>query len=356
MAKKYSWPERGTTALLGKPQERVDGLAKATGAAKYSYDVTFDKMLVVRVLGSPNAHCKIKSIDFAAAEKIPGVVKCMAMKEPGNEVRWQGDPIAAVAGESEGAVAEGLKAIKVEFEPLEVYVKDADLAAAEAAGRTGKVAKNVQLEREAGDDDDEDKFAEQEIARLLKESHVVVEGHYGIDVITHMCLEPHGATVQWDGDKLNAYLSTQNVSGTAGQFASPLGITTGDVTVICDFIGGGFGSKFQVDNFNVTAAKISKEVGRPVKLMLDRDIELKTAGCRPSGFIDVRVGADKDGVVTVWDSQHWGTFGATAGGVDQGVIPYVFNPKNRRRRAIPIITNASPSRAWRCRIIHKHAR
>ncbi len=347
MAKKYSWPERGTTALLGKPQERVDGLAKATGAAKYSYDVTFDKMLVARVLGSPNAHCKIKSIDFAAAEKIPGVVKCMAMKEPGNEVRWQGDPIAAVAGESEGAVAEGLKAIKVEFEPLEVYVKDADLAAAEAAGRTGKVAKNVQLEREAGDDDDEDKFAEQEIARLLKESHVVVEGHYGIDVITHMCLEPHGATVQWDGDKLNAYLSTQNVSGTAGQFASPLGITTGDVTVICDFIGGGFGSKFQVDNFNVTAAKISKEVGRPVKLMLDRDIELKTAGCRPSGFIDVRVGADKDGVVTVWDSQHWGTFGATAGGVDQGVIPYVFNPKNRRRRAIPIITNASPSRAWR---------
>ena len=344
---KYSWPKRGTASLIGKPQDRIDGLAKATGAAKYTYDVNPEKMLLARALGCPHAHCKIKSIDLSAAEKVPGVVKAMAMKEPDNEVRWQGDPIAAVAGESEGAVAEGLKAIKVEFEPLDVFVKDEDLAAAEAAKRTGKPAKNTQLEKEAPDDADEDKFADEEIERLLKESAVVVEANYGIDVITHMCLEPHGATVQWDGDKLIAYLSTQNVSGTAGQFASPLGITAGDVTVICDFIGGGFGSKFQVDNFNVTAAKIAKEVGRPVKLMLDRDIELKTAGCRPSGFINVRVGADKDGVVKVWDSQHWGTFGATAGGVDQGVIPYVFNPKNRRRRATPIITNASPSRAWR---------
>jgi xanthine dehydrogenase YagR molybdenum-binding subunit len=347
VAKKYSWPERGTASLIGKPHDRIDGMAKATGVAKYTYDVAPERMLLARVLGCPHAHCKIKSIDLSGAEKVPGVVKAMAMKVEGNEVRWEGDPIAAVAGESEAAVAEGLKAIKVEYEALDIFVKDEDLAAAEAAKRTGKPAKNTQLEKEAPDDADEEKFADEEIARLLKESDVVVEGHYGIDVITHMCLEPHGATCQWDGDKLNAYLSTQNVSGTAGQFATPLGLTAGDVTVICDFIGGGFGSKFQVDNFNVTAAKIAKEVGRPVKLMLDRDIELKTAGCRPSGYINVKIGADKNGVVKVWDSEHWGTFGATLGGVDQGVIPYVFNPKNRRRRAIPIITNASPSRAWR---------
>ena len=161
--------------------------------------------------------------------------------------------------------------------------------------------------------------------------------------------------LRWDGDKLNAYLSTQNVSGTAGQFATPLGVTAGDVTVICDYIGGGFGSKFQVDTYNVTAAKIAKEVGRPVKLMLDRDLELKTAGNRPSGFIQVKVGADKEGVVKVWDSHHWGTNGATAGGVDQGVIPYVFNPKNRRRKRTTIITNAFPSRAGAHRIIRKPA-
>ena len=111
MAKKYSWPKRGTTSLIGKPTDRIDGLAKATGAAKYTYDVNFDKQLVARVLGCPHAHCKIKSIDLSAAEKVPGVVKAVAMKVEGNEVRWEGDPIAAVAGESEGAVAEGLTRI-----------------------------------------------------------------------------------------------------------------------------------------------------------------------------------------------------------------------------------------------------
>ncbi len=347
MAKQYSWPKRGETSLIGKPTDRIDGLEKATGVAKYTYDVYPDKTLTARVLGCPHAHAKIKSIDVSPAEKIPGVVKAITMKEPGNEIRWQGDPIAAVAGENEGAVAEGLKAIKVEYEMLDVFVNDEDLAAAEKAKRTGKGGGNVQLEKEAGDNDDEEEFANKEIERLLKESAVVVDGYYGIDVITHMCLEPHGATCQWEGDKLQAYLSTQNVSGTAGQFAMPLGVTAGDVTVTCDFIGGGFGSKFQVDNWNIAAAKLAKETGRPVKLMLDRDIELKTAGCRPSGYIKVKVGADKDGVVKVWDSEHWGTNGATPGGVDQGVIPYVFNPKNRRRKRTTIVTNASPTRAWR---------
>lgn len=344
---KYNWPARGTASLIGTSQDRIDGLAKATGTAKYSYDVNFDDLLIARVLGCPHAHCKIKSIDVSPAEKVPGVVKAVTMKSEGNEVHWQGDPIAAVAGESEGAVAEGLKAIKVEYEELPVFVNDEDLAAAEAAKRTGKGGQNVQLEREPGDNDDEQAFADKEIDRLLAESAAVVDGYYGIDVITHMCLEPHGSTCKWTDGKLDAYLSTQNVSQTGGQFAGPLGLTADDVTVHCDFIGGGFGSKFQVDAWGVVAAQIAKQTGRPVKLMLDRDIELKTAGCRPSGYLKVKVGADKDGVVKVWDSHHWGTNGATPGGVTQGVIPYVFDPKNRRRRQTTIVTNASPSRAWR---------
>jgi xanthine dehydrogenase YagR molybdenum-binding subunit len=351
---KYSWPKRGTSALIDTPQDRIDGLQKATGMAKYSYDINPPKMLIARALGCPNAHCKIKSFDSAAAEKVPGVVKVVPMKKVGDEVRWQGDPIACVAGESEGAVAEGLAALKFDYElivdatgRLDVFVNEEDLGAAEAAGRTGTGGQNVQLVREAPDGADEDEFANKEIERLLKESAAVVKGYYGIHAITHMCLETHGSTCAWDGDKLAAHLSTQNVSGTPGQFAGPLGITAGDVTVHCDFIGGGFGSKFAADAWGVLAAQLAKDTGRPVKLMLDRDVELKTAGCRPSGFINVTVGADKEGVVTVWDSHHWGTNGATAGGVNQGVIPYVFDPKNRRRVATTIVTNTSPSRAWR---------
>src|SRR5262249_50893641 len=153
----------------------------------------------------------------------------------------------------------------------------------------------TQLEKEPGENDDEKEFQEKEIKRLFDESDVVVEGYYGIDAITHMCLETHGSTCSWEGDKLTAYLSTQNVSGTAGQFAAPLGITAGDVTVICNFIGGGFGSKFAADEWGVLAGKISKDLKQPVKLMLSRPQELQTAGNRPSAYLKVKIGADKDG-------------------------------------------------------------
>lgn len=347
MAEEYSWPKQGTAALIGTSQDRIDGVPKATGTAKYSYDINYPNMLIARALGCPHAHCKIKAIDLSAAKSVPGVVSVVAMKEPGNEVRWQGDLIACVAAESEGACAEGLAAIQVQYEMLDVFVMDDQLEAAEAADRTSKGGDNTQLENEAGEDEDEDEFAEKELARLFGESAAVVEANYGIDAITHMCLEPHGSTCKWEDKKLTANLSTQNVSGTPGQFASPLGITAGDVTVHCDYIGGGFGSKFAADPWGVLCAQIAKDTGRPVKFMLDRDIELKTAGARPSGFIKVKVGADKEGVVKVWDSHHWGTGGPGGGAVSQGVIPYVFDPPNRRRKATNISTNTGPSRAWR---------
>jgi xanthine dehydrogenase YagR molybdenum-binding subunit len=117
--------------------------------------------------------------------------------------------------------------------------------------------------------------------------------------------------------------------------------------VICNYIGGGFGGKFQPDYWAIAAAQISKKTGRPVKFMLDRDQELKIAGCRPSGYIKVRLGADQEGRITVWDSEHWGTGGANPAGVNQAVIPYVFAPKNYRRNAINIKTNNGIYRAWR---------
>lgn len=345
----YSWPSRENAKLLGKSITRVDSLAKSTGAAKYTYDVNLPKQLIARGLGSPHAHCRIKSIDVSAAEKSPGVahVHVLDHAKPGSEIQWQGELLAIVAGETEAAAAEGVSKIKVEYELLDVFVNDADLAAAEKAGRTSKGGGKVQTEKEPGDDDDEEEFIEKEIDRLFKESKFVVEGYYGVDAITHCCLEPHGSTVTWEGDKLIAYLSTQNVSGTDEGFANDLKIAADDVEIRCDYIGGGFGSKFAPDYWGVAAAKIAKATGRPVKLMLDRDQELKIAGNRPSGYLKVKLGADKDGVVHVWDSEHWTTGGAVGGGVSHGVIPYVFAPKNYRRNAINIKTNLGPARAWR---------
>lgn len=343
----YFWPAREEAQVIGSRRSRLDGLEKSTGAAKYTYDVNLKNQLIARALGCPHSHCKIAKIDTAAAKATTGVVYVDVLKKVDDEIQWNGELIAVVAAESEAAAAEGVANLKVTYDQLDVFVQDAELELAEEAGRTARAGGKSVTQREPGDDDDEDEFVDAEIERLFKEAAHTLEANYGIDAITHCCLEPHGSTVEWKDGKLLAYLSTQNVSGTDEGFARDLQLTSDDIEVKCDYIGGGFGSKFAPDFWGISAARISKATGRPVKFMLTRDQELKIAGCRPSGYIEVKLGADENGVVQVWDSLHWGTSGFTGGGVSQSVIPYVIIPPNYRRKATGIKTNTVRSRAWR---------
>ena len=354
---KYIWPDNHKSAYIGKRVVRPDTLEKSTGIAKYSYDVNFPNQVVVRALGCPHAHCKVISVDTSAAEKVPGVVLVHLIKDkapaPGGdpiEIQAEGTLLVAVAAESEAAAAEGVSKLKVQYELMDVFVDDQNLAAAEAAKRTKAAGGGIELDDalgEPGANEEEKAWEEKTIQKLFQDSKYVVEGRYGVDVITHCCLEPHGATVYWEGGKLRAYLSTQNVSTTDDGFATALGITADDVQVTCNYIGGGFGSKFQPGYWGIAAAEISRKLGRPVKFLLSRDQELKIGGNRPSGYIDVKIGADENGVVQVWDSHHWGTSGFNGSTIGVTNFPYVFHPKNVRRRATGIITNNEPSVAWR---------
>lgn len=343
----YSWPSRDKAQLIGKRHVRVDGLAKSTGAAKYTYDINLKNQLIARAVSSPHAHCKIKSISTDAAKAVAGVVHIEPLRKAGDEIEWQGEMLVVVAAENEAAAREGAAAVKIEYEMLESFTSEDDIEAAKKAGRTVKGGGKAVTVKEPGDDDDEDEFVAKEIARLLKESAYVVEGYYGIDAITHCCLEPHGSTLEWQGNKLMVHLSTQNVSGTDEGFAKDLNITSDDVEVHCDYIGGGFGSKFAPDYWGIAAARIAKATGRPVKFMLTRAQEQQLGGNRPSAYLKVKLGADKDGMITVWDSEHWGSAGAVPGGVNNAVIPYVYAPPNFRRLQTNLKTNTAVSKAWR---------
>lgn len=136
----YSWPSREATAVIGKEHDRLDGMAKASGAAKYTYDVNLKNQLIAAALGCPHAHCKITKLDVSAAEKTPGVVAVHVFDHAavGREVEWEGELLAVVAAESEAAANAGVAAIKLEYEELPVFVDDENLEAAEQAGRTGK--------------------------------------------------------------------------------------------------------------------------------------------------------------------------------------------------------------------------
>ena len=339
--RKIGWGPQGSHALLGKEVQRIDGPAKASGHAKYSNDINTKGTLFAKVLTSKHAHAKIILLNLDKVKNMPGVWAVHAFKDVGDELFFDGDLVAAVAADRPEEAEDAVRAIEIKYEVLPHWVDEEDLDGAKKAELT-EDGEPIDVTKSLGDNEKGD------LAAALKAAKAVHKGRYGIPVISHMCLEPHGSHCEWKGDdQLDVHLSTQNVSGTAGQFAQPLEMDAANVTIICNYIGGGFGSKFAADEWGVVAAKLAKETGRPVKLMLDRATEMKTPGTRPSGFADVTVACDDDGKITAWDSHHWGTNGPKGSTVSLQFMPYVIVPPNFHRRATGIVTNCGPDRAWR---------
>jgi xanthine dehydrogenase YagR molybdenum-binding subunit len=325
----YKWPDADKRTFIGKRISRIDGPHKVSGRAKYSFDINRPGMLFGKIVRSPHAHAKVKSIDTSTAEQMPGVKAVHVMAEPGTELFWAGASVVALAAIDEPTAEDASRAIKVEYEVLPHLVIDVDTKVPEQWARVAN--ENTRGDAEKG----------------FSEAEVTMEGTYGVPVIAHCCLEPHGSVMEWEDDKnVLAHLSTQAVSGSAAQIARPLEIAATNVRVQQDHIGGGFGSKFGPDEWDITAARLSKKAGgKPVKMFNERDAELMVAGARPSVYAKVKIGLKKDGTLTAWDSQSWGTGGIGGGGAPP--IPYIFVIPNQRKQHTNIINHIGSQRAWR---------
>jgi xanthine dehydrogenase YagR molybdenum-binding subunit len=319
------WPE--ARRLMGTSIPRIDGQLKVSGAAKYSFDINLPGLLHAKVLRSPLAHGRIVSIDLGPAESMQGVKAVHLIKKPGDELGYAGDEIAAVAAVTEAIALDAVRAIQIKYQELDHVAREEDgLKLGPPVAQPGKVD-------ERGENPDE----------VLKGAAAVIEGTYGCNVITHVCLETHGLVAQWNGDELTVWCSTQSVKSVADELRSHF---NKPVTCITRFMGGGFGSKFNPDVWGIAACELAKKAGAPVKLMLDRAEEHNVAGNRPSQFARVRMGCDKEGKLTAIDAQSWGTGGHArdAGGVP---IPYVYAVANRRRVHTNVFVNAGDQRAMR---------
>src|SRR5581483_5778787 len=298
MATDYKWPAADQRTMIGKRVNRVDGPVKASGPAKHTYDLVRPNMLYAQSVQCPYAHAKVTTIDSSAAEKMPGVVAVLPINDVGKEIFWGGTDVVAVAAVDEPTARDAVRAIKVEYEQLPHLVldeKEPDLSEAEKS-EWYKVA----LKETSGDP-----------ATAFQQSEVIHEGYYGTPVITHCCLETHGSIAEWpDSDHLFMHISTQNVPGIAEQLGKAIDFPASNINVHQDHVGGGFGSKLGLDPWGVASAQLSKKAGgKPVKMMLDRKPELETAGCRPSAYARVKVGAKKDGTLLAWESYSWGSGG-----------------------------------------------
>jgi xanthine dehydrogenase YagR molybdenum-binding subunit len=323
----YKWPDAEKTELIRRRVSRIDGPAKVTGAAKYAYDINRPGMLYGKMLTCPHAHARITSLDTSAAERLPGVRAVLKIQEVGAEIQWAFDEVAAVAAVSEEAAGDAVRAIKVEYEVLPAFVTDEDLEG----------ARDVRSPQEAVEGDPD---------AAMAASDVTSEGYYGMAVIAHCCMESHGQVCEWEDDQnLTAWCTTQNVSGLPNEFSQGLQIPAANVRVICENMGGGFGSKFGADRWGIACARLSKQAGAPVKMMLERDAEMIVAGGRPSAYGRIKMAAKRDGTVTAWSSTTWGTGGP--GGTGSTPVPYVFVIPDRKHQHHSVPANVGPSRAWR---------
>jgi xanthine dehydrogenase YagR molybdenum-binding subunit len=333
------WPPPAERVHIGQPIKRLDGPDKSQGRAKYTYDIIRPGMLYAQLLDSPHPHARVRAIDLSAAEKLPGVRAALALKDPSNpatsQVWYHGEEVAAVAAVSEEVAGDAIRLIKVDYEVLP------HLATVEQAMRP-----DAPRVFEKGNTREPTLRQEGDVEAALKSAAQVVEGVYSTQVQTHTSLETHGGICEWNGENLTAWVSTQAVHATREGTARALNIPQGNVRVITDYMGGGFGSKLGGDVQVVICARLAKMANAPVKLMLDRKEEHLVTGNRPSAFAKVRAGVDANGKLLGIDAETWGTGGAGQGSsFPMPYQVYVF-PAFRQRHTDAYI-NAGPQRAFR---------
>jgi xanthine dehydrogenase YagR molybdenum-binding subunit len=333
----YSWPPMEKRKVIGQRFKRLDGPVKSSGRARYASDTHPKDLLFGAYCTSPHAHARVTAVDTSAAEKLPGVKAVHVAAPAGTEVQYQGWEVAAVAATTEEIAREAARNIKVDYEVLPHLVNDADLSKAGSRAKQGG-------EAVTGDPD-----------KAFQEAEAVSEGQYGIPVVYHSCLETHGQVIQWKpgaepdgkGDQIMVWPSTQNVPSYAGDLGNRLKVPASNIKVRMDYIGGGFGSKFNPDAWAIVGAELSKKAGgRPVHLFLDRPTEQMIAGNRPSAYSKIKVGGKKDGTITAFDAFTWGTGGFAP--VNPAAQPYIMtNIPNKRETRTPVSTNTGTQRAWR---------
>src|SRR5262249_4799232 len=247
-------------------------------------------------------------------------------------------------GTSKQACLDALRLIEVEAAPLPFVVKEED-AKLDTSPRVWDEKANFMKPKitERGKVDD-----------AFGECATIVEGFYTTPVQLHHPLETHGNTILVNDEGVTAWASTQGITSVRDNLADNLSLAHSKVRVICEFMGGGFGSKFGAGVEGGLAARLSKEANAPVKLMLTRFDEALAVGNRPSSFQKIKLGAKEDGTLHAFDLESYGTAGIGSGGSSEGggggaefPAPYIYRVPNTRVRQSGVNINAGSARAFR---------
>jgi xanthine dehydrogenase YagR molybdenum-binding subunit len=328
------WQLGDKFTIVGVETPRVDGPAKATGTAHYTYDINLPGMLYGAILRSPYPHAHAKRVDLSAAQRLAGVRAALQITD--GELRFAGQEVAAVAATSSDIAADAIRLIKVDYEPLP-FVVEMDAAAASGAPGVFSGA-NLGSAKTSSEGD---------VERGFSQAANRIEATYTTPVQTHVSLETHGAVAQFEARALTVWCSTQGVFSVRDDLAVLFNLPPDKVRVISEYLGGGFGSKFGATPDIVIAARLAKEAGAPVKLMLPRADEHLATGNRPCSEQKVRMGADAKGKLVAIDLVQRGSGGIGGGSGSSGPFKLVYPCANVRTSESNVYMNTGPSSPMR---------
>ncbi len=348
------WGADAKLRVVGQAMPRVDGVARVTGQAHYTHDMQWPGMLVGRFLRSSHPHARLLSIDSTRAAAMPGVWLVWHRDQPPpvarmggrdlfpTELVYEGDEVAFVVADDERIAEDALAAIQVDYETLP-FVHDLSAAMADGAAPA--------LQDMGGNliDPKGDIYERGSVQQGLQDAEVTVELTFTTPPAAHCCLETHGSVCRWEGDQVTAWHSTQGIFASRRGLAEALDLPMDKVRVICEYVGGGFGSKTSAENYTLLAALAARETQRPVKAVLDRHEEHLVAGYRPNSRQRVRLGAQRDGELTLIEQEAWGVTGAygDSGSIIGGPAKDLYSCPNVRTVTWAYRANTDNSRAFR---------
>ena len=364
---------------VNQPIRKKDAMALVTGKPVYTDDIAPKDCLVVKVLRSPHAHAEILEIKKDIAEKLPGIVCVLTYEdvpqkrftmagqtypEPSpydrlildKRVRFVGDAVAIVAGETEKAVDQALKAIKVKYDVLEPVL---DFHEAKDNPILVHPEDNWQALCPVGADNKRNLCASGleehgDVDKVIAESDVVVENTYYTKAVQQTMMETFRTYTQMDTyGRLNIISSTQVPFHVRRILSNALDIPKSKIRVIKPRIGGGFGAK-QTVVAEVYPAIVTLKTGRPAKIIYTREESLIASSPRHEMEIKVRIGANKDGhirgieVKTLSNTGAFGEHGPTTVGLSgHKSIPLYSKAEAFRFQYDVVYTNKMSAGAYR---------
>lgn len=364
---------------VNQPIRKKDAMALVTGKPVYTDDIAPKDCLVVKVLRSPHAHAEILEIKKDIAEKLPGIVCVLTYEdvpqkrftmagqtypEPSpydrlildKRVRFVGDAVAIVAGETEKAVDQAMKVIKVKYDVLEPVL---DFHEAKDNPILVHPEDNWQALCPVGADNKRNLCASGleehgDVDKVIAESDVVVENTYHTKSVQQTMMETFRTYTQMDTyGRLNIISSTQVPFHVRRILSNALDIPKSKIRVIKPRIGGGFGAK-QTVVAEVYPAIVTLKTGRPAKIIYTREESLIASSPRHEMEIKVRIGANKDGhirgieVKTLSNTGAFGEHGPTTVGLSgHKSIPLYSKAEAFRFQYDVVYTNKMSAGAYR---------